>query len=134
MIKQILTNQKSNIVTVRDMDFLNNIEPTREMYIKWVGGTNGSGQPQLQNPIRGGNNNQVAHREIFSQYYGIKLQKNKYNHIHITRGKDAMGRIYPSDDVNPLHMVIMDTRSKKMLDITGNTRYRARNLIENFII
>lgn len=132
MKKNVIESQSQKLVEVDNISFLNNIEPNDSQYFKWVGGTNGSGAPQLANRIKNGT--QVARRAIFSQYYGVQLPQNQKNFIKVILGKDVMGNKYPKDDVNPLHNYLLDTRSGDILDVSAMTHFRARNEIANFIV
>lgn len=117
---------KSNMRTCKDLTFL--YEPfDKNTFFWWIGGHNGSGQPQLP---RKGTKNQIAAREIFKLFYG--------EHAALLNSKDYVNVRITNRNMNPYKMILENTKVSKnhperYLDVSNENSFRARIMIESFL-
>lgn len=117
-----------NTIMVSDISFLYSENFDKNTFIMWVGGRNGSGQPQLP---RRGQKNQVAAREIYKMFYGnAAALLNSKSHVHVVTEVN--------DNMNPYAMRLVNTNvnvndPNRYLDVSNKNDFMARFLIESFL-
>lgn len=120
--------QKNNMIEVSDISFIYTNNWDRYTYVKWVGGRNGSGTPQLP---RRGKKNQIAARSIFMEYYddaaGGLYSK---NHLYVKTSDKY--------NMNPYNMILENHNADKndpdkYCDVTDMNDCMARRAIKAWI-
>lgn len=104
---------------VKDIGFVEK-KFDRNTFVKWVGGRNGNGTPQLQRNVRG---TQVAARAAFMEYYDVTIPSD----ISVISAS-----VHGKDDVNPYHRVLRNSENE-ILDVSTMSYREGRKMIKTFV-